>query len=208
MPYGFKEWTQRIAERSDFTIHLTHLTRANGDLKAIDVLFKILTEKRLNGSSTASGFIVGNRSAVCLQEAPIYSIAQNVYTEEKYRESNPQAKRRYTGMGLQFNKESIYKRGGRPVIYEATKYAKSILPEKEWWRIVNLDLSKRDTMIDWSHEREWRVPDNLDFELNDVTVLLPSRKMYKAFISRAIDDGNVDLLKEVRGIIELQSVFF
>ena len=49
---------------------------------------------------------------------------------------------------------------GRPVIYDKTISAKKYLPENEWWRIVNLDLSDEDRFIDWTHEREWRVPND------------------------------------------------
>lgn len=53
----------------------------------------------------------------------------------------------------------MYKKGGRPVIYDQTIEAKKYLPESQHWRIVNFDLSNDDRLVDWTHEREWRVPD-------------------------------------------------
>src|SRR5688572_4489196 len=139
MGYDLSQWADRIAHRSDFTTGLIHLTRKAGDLSTLDVLFKILDEKTLVGSTTSSGFIVGQRAAVCLQEAPLYSLAQNLYTEQAYRKENPAARVRYTGVGLQFGKDAIFRMGGRPVVYDITADAKKYLPPDHWWRIVCFD---------------------------------------------------------------------
>lgn len=46
---------------------ITHLTRGNDAEDAFKNLWKILVDKKLNGSGN-SGFINGERKAVCLQE--------------------------------------------------------------------------------------------------------------------------------------------
>ena len=52
----YKEWRNKIAERSDITGYLIHLTKGreieDKKLGAIEMLVKILTEKKLNGSTT------------------------------------------------------------------------------------------------------------------------------------------------------------
>ncbi|ACK69357.1 hypothetical protein PCC7424_0901 [Gloeothece citriformis PCC 7424] len=62
MAYNINDWKQRLASRSDLTSSVVHLTRPvnnNGQqLSIIDVLLKIICEKKLLGSSTQSGFIV------------------------------------------------------------------------------------------------------------------------------------------------------
>jgi len=145
MPYSLENWTNRIATRSDLTGYLTHLTRPaniNGkELDSIEVLIKILSEQCLIGSSTQSGFISGNRKAVCFQDTPVHQLTQNIYSEQEYRKNNPKAKLRYTGTGLMFQKHYLYRKGSRPVIYDDTEAAKSYLPMCEWWRIVKLELS-------------------------------------------------------------------
>lgn len=64
-----EEWKKRIARRSDMTCSLVHLTKdaviGGEKVNAIDVLIKILKERKLVGSTTESGFIVGSRKAVC-----------------------------------------------------------------------------------------------------------------------------------------------
>ncbi len=70
-----------------------------------------------------------------------------------------------------FDKTYIYKKGGRPVIYDKTEEAKKYLTEDKWWRIVNLDLSDSNNIIDWTHEREWRVLNELTFELKMLVLL-------------------------------------
>lgn len=208
MSYGIDEWKARIAQRSDFTTGLVHLTRDAGESKALDVLLKILADRKLVGSTTASGFIVGNTPAVCLQEAPVYSLAQNIYSEQCYRENNPAAKTRYGGFGLQFSKVSVFSKGGRPVIYEKTATAKGFLPPKEWWRIVSFDLMNTSAVVDWCHEREWRVPGELPFELSDVIVLLPNPSAYRTFVKRCLSGGTPEFLTETRGVVQLGSVFY
>lgn len=98
MPYTLKNWKERIASRSDLTGHLIHLTRGaninSQEVSSLDILIKILLEQRLIGSSTKSGFICGNRKAVCFQDTPIYQLTQNIYSEQEYRNQNPNAKLR------------------------------------------------------------------------------------------------------------------
>ena len=173
------KWKKRIAERTDVSGHLVHLTKANDEISAEKVLMKILEERVINGSTTDSGFICGKKAAVCFQDAPLYSIAQNIYYEQKLRKEKEESKVRYTGFGLLFTKIYVFKKDGRPAIYDKTISAKKYLPENEWWRIVNLDLSDEDRFIDWTHEREWRVPNSFEFELSKVHVLVPNEKAYK-----------------------------
>ena len=189
------------------TMSLVHLTKPTDTEHLEDVLIKILKEKKLRGSTTKSGFIVGNRTAVCFQDTPLYSLAQNVYYEQNISKENEERKQRYYGAGLIFEKEFIYRKGGRPVIYDKTAEAKLYLPEEQYWRIVNLDLSNKDSIIDWTYEREWRIPDDLEFELSDIKLLVPRHQYLNVFNKRCIKEG-IDLYKEVKSIICLSDLFF
>ena len=122
-----KEWNKRIARRSDFSSKLVHLTKNHDATSGFGNLFKILTEKKILGSTTESGFICGNIPAVCFQDMPLHSIAENIYYEQYLKKNQNSQKHRYTGYGLRFSKEYIYQKGGRPVIYDRTKDAKSYL---------------------------------------------------------------------------------
>ena len=209
MGYTEKLWTNRIAARSDLSSQLVHLTRSSEidgkRVSPVNVLIQILLEGRISGSTTESGFICGDIPASCFQDVPVYSLSQNIRSEEQYRQEVEGAKVRYVGVGLMFPKPYVFEMGGRPVIYEDTEKAKAMLPEDEWWRIVKFNLSDNENIVDWTHEREWRVPGGFDFDLDQATVLLPSPYAYKLFLKGCKHDN---LLGEIRGIIVLGGVFF
>lgn len=205
MGYDSEKWKKRIQYRTDLSGSLYHLTKSqiNEDgkviLNALDRLIKILVEGKIDGSSTESGFIIGDRKAVCFQDAPMSGIVQNIVHEQEFRKELG-GKIRYRGTGIAFSKPYIFRHGGRPVLYEEKSIAKSMLPRDEWWRIVNFELSQNDNIIDWTHEREWRLPeDEFHFDLSDVVVLLPNSKQYKKFIEKCPKE----VLKEIRGIVQL-----
>jgi hypothetical protein len=199
MPYNLATWLKRIRSRSDISAYVTHLTRETDDLKAVDVLIKILKEQKIIGSNS-NGFIQGSDRAVCFQDAPLYGIAQNLLHEQWYREELG-GKVRYRPFGLSFEKTYVFKRGGRPVIYEQ----KDIAQEKfanELWRVVTFDLSDPDRITDWTHEREWRVKGDFHFSLEAATVLLTNKKAYSSFIEKV----DSDILKRIGGIVVLDHV--
>ena len=213
MRYSKDHWERRIAGRSDLSSQLVHLTRSttiDGEkLGPVDVLVTILLEQRISGSTTESGFIVGDIPATCFQDSPVYSLSQNIYAEEQYCQAVPDAKPRYMGVGLMFRKPYVYDRGGRPVVYENTARAKKLLPHDEWWRIVGFDLSDEDNIVDWTHEREWRIPGGFEFELAEATVLLPNQFGFDRFIVLCDEHRErIDILRSIRGIVNLGSVFF
>ena len=181
-----------------------------GDYKftAIDILIKILKERTIQGSTTSSGFICGDIPAVCLQEAPLYSLAQNLYTEQEYRAVNTGAKIRYMPIGLMFPKNYICELGGRPVIYDKTEIAKQFLSLDQHWRIVNFNLEDQENIIDWTHEREWRIPNQLQFDLDKVTVLLSRDRTYQLFIEECRKISEIDIVSSIRGIVNLGAVFY
>lgn len=205
MGYNFEEWLKRFENRSDITTTLTHLTRdrvyEDGNiLSSVEVLLKILKERRIIGS-TGKGFIHGQYSAVCFQDAPAYGVGQNILHEETYRKELG-GKIRYSANGLIFLKRYVYKKGGRPVFYEKLETAKHILPLEEWWRIVSHDLDDRENIIDWTHEREWRVKGDFEFELPQAYVLLRNSKEYKEFVDKADEE----IIKNIAGITAITPI--
>ena len=169
--------------------------------------YKILTDKKLIGSTTSSGFIIGKNSATCFQDAPLPSVCQNTWFEKKLRDKDKDLKVRYYPCGFMFDKSYAYCKGARPVIYDKTSEAKKYIDKDNWWRIVNFDLSNHEKIIDWTHEREWRVKGDFKFEISKVTLLFASSKSYKEFIELCDATGN-DVYKKVAGIVNMQTLIF
>ena len=83
--------------------------------------------------------------------------------------------------------------GGRPVFYEKTAAAKKILLDSEHWRIVNLNIQiAAPSLIDWTHDREWRLPNNFTFARNLCHVLLYDKQGWDYFLEFC----PADILKE------------
>jgi hypothetical protein len=210
MGYDKKTWKRRMAERTDLSTQVVHLTRdQNSEAKkgATEVLFDIVDQQRIRASSVAEAFIVGNTPAVCFQDAPLGAICQNVFYEQKYKEQNENAKVRYRAIGLAFPKDYAYKKGTRPVIYDKTQDAKAYLPSSQWWRIVNFDLSDEQRLIDWTHEREWRAPGDFEFDRTQSTILFVNESSYKAFATLC-KKMEKPYLEEVRGIVVMDTILY
>lgn len=197
-----EEWKDSIKKRDDICHYLTHFTKEkNSEIGLIDstsILIDILSDRVLKGSTTESGFIHGDKSAVCLHDIPLKYIIKSIYrSRDKNKTIN------FTGIGLCFSKRFVYKNGGRPVIYDKPNIAKQYLAKDEWWRIVNLDLSNDKNIVDWTHEREWRVPNDLKFNLSDVTIIVPNNETYKN-LCHNYKIKELDIINKVRGIINIE----
>lgn len=201
MAYDREKHKNRVALRADLTLFLTHLTRAKSYLDdnwqgvqktALDVLMEILESGSILGSDA---FVVGDTKAACFQDTPIYSLGQMFYQEKQFREEaahkagkeplppEQNTDYRYTLYGISFTREYIWKKGGRPVFYEKSEEAKNMLAKDQWWRIVDLDWSHpTDGLVDWTHEREWRVPGScFSFDLGEAMVILPNWSAVRKF---------------------------
>lgn len=200
----FSKWKTRIIHRDDMSSRVTHLTKGNTDGEAFDKLMKILSERKIKGGT---GFVNNKVPVVCLQDAPLSAIAENLLCENLIKNKGQVNKNRYLAFGLRFTKVYIYKYGGRPVIYGDSDELKSFIKENEWWRIVDMNLSNKKKITDWSHEREWRVKGDLSFKYNQTEIIVPSSKYYKKFVEFCIQKNKIEILKEIRGIITLNSIY-
>jgi hypothetical protein len=208
MAYDYKKWKSRMSDRQDLSSSLVHLTRASKidglNFSAVDVLLKILREKKILGS-TDKGFIRGKQSAVCFQDAPLYSIAQNIKFEKELSKEQ-HTRHRYSGCGLVFSKYYLFQNGCRPVIYDTVKEGKAYLEDSEQYRLVSFDLSDTENIVDWSHEREWRKAGDFDFKVNWSAVVLETKTDYREFIEKALLPENKGVLAEICGIIVLDAL--
>ncbi|MCK8816768.1 hypothetical protein MWH28_05205 [Natroniella sulfidigena] len=200
MGYNKNKWVDRIRNRTDISAYLTHLTKGKNGNSAVEILVKILEGEKIIGSLD-EGYIAGPNRACCFQEAPIYGVCQNTLHEKKTREEVG-GEVRYKLVGLSFGKPYVYAKGGRPVIYEKLEEAKEFIDEEELWRVVSFDLSDKDNIIDWTHEREWRVKGDFEFSLKNAYVLLNNRELYQNFINLATNN----IIENLGGIIVLNPI--
>lgn len=211
-----RSWRSRISHRADISSRVVHLTKPNQDenLTALEVLMKILTEQTIQGSGNKlvsgvqRGFICGNAPVVCFQDVPLFSLSENIMHEQDMCSNNTNLPIRYRPFGLRFDKRYVFRNGGRPVLYENTDTAKSFLPQNEYWRIVKLDLNDDENIIDWTHEREWRIKGDFKFELAEAEILLSEENSLKSFYNYCEEHGTLDILQKVGGIITLKSLLF
>lgn len=161
--------------RIDLSDRLIHLSKANsedstdprGDAAAN--LLGILDEKRLRGGN---GKIKGSYKCVCFSEAPVAALTHLLAKGPKgYR---------YQPYGILLEKQWLFAKGGRPVIY-GTDSDWTLLPSALEYRYVKFDLTG-PYPIDFTWEREWRIlADELVINPNDVTVVVPNREAKKVF---------------------------
>ena len=209
MAYNFTKWKSRMSDRQDLSSSLVHLTRAatvgGRELTPVDVLLKILRERTITGSTTDSGFIRGVRRAVCFQDAPLFSIAQNLKFEKELRQTAT-TRKRYSGCGLIFSKYYLFQNGCKPVIYDKVEDGEQYLSDNELYRLVKFDISNTDQFIDWTHEREWRMPDNFEFRIDWSGIVLETKEDYREFIQKSLLEENEGILESVCGIIVLDAL--
>ncbi len=204
MTYKVEDWVSRMARRSDITAQLTHLTRGNAEFSAIDVLAKILIDRKL---IAAPAYTYGGQKVVCFQDAPLAGIVQNLISEKEMRETKKanggEPVVRYEPAGITFFKTYVFKKGGRPVFYEPPKEAKKILPKDEWWRIVPMDYSVSPP-VDWTHEREWRVLGDFSFDLDKCCVVVGNAAQYREIV----DKVGVDTVRAIAGMTVLNHAYY
>ena len=94
------------------------------------------------------------------------------------------------------------------MLYENTEVAKGFLPTEEWWRIVKLDLSDDSNIVDWTHEREWRLPGDLEFELDKVTLITIDNKHVKNIATEYKKKTGNELRDLLRGVVTTRDVLF
>ncbi len=139
---------------------------ANSHIPAFEVLKEIINDKKIYGSRTETGFIKGGHSAVCFSEVPFSGLKYMLRGQS-----------RYEPYGLIFGKVSIFKNGGRPVIYLPDSDG-TWIPHEEKWRHVRYEPG----IVDYTFEREWRLKGDLDLNKTSGFYIIVKDMKEKAII--------------------------
>lgn len=118
--------------------------------------------------------------SVCFTEAPLLSLPGGGLV-------NPENYSRYAPFGVIFDKNWIFDKGGRPVIYQPDVDF-NLLPEELRWRHVRYEPTS-DKVIDWTWEREWRIPcEILPFNSNEAGLIVPNKAWADRLLKEHSDD--------------------
>lgn len=174
--------------RPDFSQYLAHFTKEVGvcsrgehdeidNMSALERLVSILQTKKI----LATTMPWTNARAVCFTECPWSSLIAHT--------------NQYSSYGIGFSKQVVYSKHGGPVYYVRPDHFKRQLTsgkfDKQLWPFVTpFSPSYRPkhmkgsyfSTVDYSHEREWRVPHDFPFEYSDIEfVILPDYETMAKF---------------------------
>jgi len=147
----------RASSRSDLSQWVVHFVRTAAYLapnqigNATEIFISILTEGQLRPSQSEHITRYCPSGATCFYDAPPAVWPEIIST-------NPNARQ---PLGLIVQKTALWHLGGRPVIY-TDQVSVEYWPAPERYRIVHTDLMRQPQPIDWTHEREWRIPSALN----------------------------------------------
>ncbi len=170
--------------RDDCSNNLVHLIRDQEEKTKLqtakDVFIEILRTKTLLGGT---GKIKGKYKCICFSESPISKLGQILALPGIHG-------MRYKPFGFMVRKEWLYKKGGRPVIYQHEREY-DLLPDELKYRHVTYEPPS----VDFSWEREWRIQtDKLQLDPSDITVIVPNR----SFIERIKQEDSDKKAKAVQ----------
>lgn len=167
--------------RPDFSDYLAHFTKdgepCNKEIENPALAYKRLSAKEklisiLNDKKIFPSFMPWTKaSAICFTECPWSSLISHT--------------KNYSPYGIGFNKAFIYSRHGGPVFYIRPDHFKRqikigsfdnhvwpfITPFSPSYRPKHMRGSYFST-VDYSHEREWRVPHELPFEYENIEFII------------------------------------
>jgi hypothetical protein len=109
---------------------------------------------------------------------------------------------RYSQLGVGFKKEVLFRQGGGPAFYvrqdlwaqqnwptTARPFVTPFVPRYAPQEHVNQFWNRAPNAIDFTHEREWRVPPDFAFADNDVSFLVVQRYEDEARMPKEIKDA-------------------
>jgi hypothetical protein len=148
--------------RGDLSNRLIHLTSGDTIVEAFKRFLSVLNKKRLIAND---GHIKGGHKCVCFSEAPIAILAQML----AYKDS------RYQPFGVMVDKAWLFKLGGRPVIYQPDDEYETLPPDVRYRHVRYEPTESPEKPIDFTWEREWRIPKDVILSPAQVTLVVPNR---------------------------------
>jgi len=169
--------------RRDLTNYAFHFV--NREPSPHTTLSKILADRLVEGKVYPPSAV----PTVCLTDAPLAEVVRQdgILDALEYR--------RLSLWGIGFEKTALFALGARPVIYQPRREF-SLLDDSISWRHVDYDPTNG---VDFSWQREWRVPTNgLSFTSAEVVLVVPEvdifvRDLWEVIIDVDVADGEAYL---------------
>lgn len=185
-------------KRADFSQGLVHLTRdrlqnLEDEIDAaspFEVLKEILASGVIRGSGN-SGYVKGALPAACFSEIPLSAVHQ--FASPPNVPFGPSVRYRFYGIAI--SKKACFAAGGRPVIYLPDSETDWI-PADQKWRVVRFEHG----LVDFTHEREWRVRGDLQLAKLPGMYLL----VWSASEASEVAAMNFEVKALVRGILPME----
>lgn len=142
----------KASSRSDLSQWVVHLVRPFSFLTPTqvgnsgEIFNNILAQGQIRASTVEQITRYSLTGATCF-----YDVPPSVWPEVV--STNPNARQ---PLGLCVQKSALWYLGGRPVIY-TDQASPEYWPENERYRVVFTNLLGLPKLIDWTHEREWRI---------------------------------------------------
>lgn len=145
-------YVMEARENFDLTIMLTHLVKGDA---AYGQLIKILNDKCVKASETGYFHYKYGTKAVCFADLTSRGLLRH--------------SKKYSPFGIAFQKEYVFEKGGGPALYvrEDILGHSDHFPESVRPFVNKINLKTHD----FHHEREWRTPEDLLFEHNEVSIV-------------------------------------
>lgn len=149
---------QHAAKNPDMTICCTHLIGASDNGQAFEILCSILDQQIIRANVTGYYGRMYGTKAVCLTELTTKGLLEHAKV--------------YSPFGLGFLKGWIFDQGGGPALYVRDDLMRLQGAHRAVATRLRPFANKIDLdTYDFHHEREWRVPKDLHFGLEDVVVV-------------------------------------
>lgn len=149
---------QTALSRDDISKWLVHFTKPgliDGSFFEAGVVLRfIINSQRIKASTAESITRYYLNGAACFYDVPPQNWIELIKT-------NPSGRQPY---GVIVSKAAFWARGGRPAIYTENPDS-PLWPSHERFRLITTALNRAEP-IDWTHEREWRVPSDLVLDLS------------------------------------------
>jgi len=147
-------------ENFDLSIMLTHLIRSDSPW---ELLKKILSDGCLKASETGYYGKIEGTKAICFTDLTVRGLLRH--------------SKKYSPFGIAFLKELVYEKGGGPALYIRDDIIKNAnyLPEDLKPFINKINLRN----YDFHHEREWRIPKNFYFDLEEISIVYTPIKYHE-----------------------------